>query len=343
MGYLIPVFKELISSYRAEITLIHWDKKKNTSYQLPEIKNLSSYNISSFDKDNLDKFIIGLDPEIILISGWQEKRYLPIAKKMKNKGKIIITLFDDIWKGNLRQIFGAFVISKFLKSKFFSHAMVAGPYQFEYAKKFGFKNEDIRFNALSCDTKNYTKKWNNIKKLKFDNYPKRFLYVGRFEFEKGTDILIEAYRIYKKRYKGHWKLTCIGEGSLFDMLNNEKNIEILPFSSQSVLLKYANESGAFILPSRTEQWGVVVQEFSCAGLPLILSDTIGSIPNFMTNGLNGFVFKNKSSEELAYKMNKISNLSNDELIKMGERNNQLGKKITPLDTAASIISCYEGK
>jgi glycosyltransferase involved in cell wall biosynthesis len=339
MGYLVPIFKKLIENYNAEITLIHWDKKKLTPFHLEKIKGLASYGISSLKNHELDKLVSNIDPQLIVISGWQEKRYLPIASKMKKKGKCVISIFDDKWSGNLRQLFGSIFLSKFIKSKYFTHALVAGAYQFEYAKKFGFSNNEIKFHALSCDVDLFVKGGKNIKKNKSLNYPKRFLYAGRFEYIKGIDILVNAYDRYLNYYGGDWALTCIGNGSLNDIFKRHLEIEIKSFCDQETLLNYANKSGAVIVPSRNDQWGVVVQEFSLAGLPLILSESVGAIPSFLIDNYNGLIFKNDSADDLAKKMYQISKKKTSELIQMGERSHQIGKTINPEYTAGNIMSC----
>jgi glycosyltransferase involved in cell wall biosynthesis len=339
MSYLVPVFKKLIENYNAEITLIHWDKKKLTPYYFKEIKGLVSYDISSLKNDELDKLVSNIDPQLIVISGWQEKRYLPIASRMKKKGKCIISIFDDKWLGNLRQLFGSAFLSKFIKSKYFTHALVAGAYQFEYAKKFGFSNNEIKFHALSCDVDLFARGGKDIKKNKFLNYPKRFLYAGRFEYIKGIDILVNAYDRYLNYYNGDWKLMCVGDGSLINIFKSHSEIEVKSFCDQETLLNYADKSGAFIVPSRNDQWGVVVQEFSLAGLPLIVSESVGAIPSFFIDKYNGLIFKNESVDDLAKKMYQISKKKISELIQMGEKSHQIGKTINPEYTAASIMSC----
>ena len=40
VGYLIPIFKEYVSSYNAEVHVIHWDKKKLKPYQPPKLDKI---------------------------------------------------------------------------------------------------------------------------------------------------------------------------------------------------------------------------------------------------------------------------------------------------------------
>ena len=43
----------------------------------------------------------------------------------------------------------------------------------------------------------------------------------------------------------------------------------------------------FVLPSRHEPWGVVVNEALAAGLPVVLSDRVGAAADLLVDGENG--------------------------------------------------------
>ena len=44
------------------------------------------------------------------------------------------------------------------------------------------------------------------------------------------------------------------------------------------------ECGAFVLPSRKEPWGVVVQEAAAARMPVICSDSVGAGDHLVRHG-----------------------------------------------------------
>ena len=49
-------------------------------------------------------------------------------------------------------------------------------------------------------------------------------------------------------------------------------------------------ASAFVHPSTTEQWGLVVNEAAAAGLPLIVSERCGCAPELVRQGVTGFLF-----------------------------------------------------
>lgn len=336
MGYQISIFKQLTQKYNAELHVVHWDHKKLTPYTPPTMDRVKYYKRSLLNQSKLKELVNTINLDLVYVSGWMDKDYLEAAKYLKKKGIPVVAGSDTQWKGNLKQRI-ATLIFPFTIKKCFSHIWVAGPYQYEYAKRLGFKKREIIFNTLSANTSLFEKGQEYIEDKKSD-YPKTFLYVGNFRSVKGTDILFEAFKIYRQKYKGTWNLICVGNGELKHLLNNTKGIKVLDFSTQEELVALTQKVGVFILPSRFDQWGLVVHEFATAGIPLILSANVGAASTFLIENYNGYTFKNNSPDALAEAMYNISSKKDDELLKMGNNSITLSKRINPEIVAASFLS-----
>jgi glycosyltransferase involved in cell wall biosynthesis len=122
------------------------------------------------------------------------------------------------------------------------------------------------------------------------------------------------------------------------VLSQQTDIQVEGFQTQKELSQKAKCAGVFILPSRYEPWGVVVHEFASAGMPLILSESVGAKPQFLIDGANGYTFYKDSAEDLAHKMSLISEQSDEQLASMGTLSARLAKHITPDIVAASLMS-----
>lgn len=341
MGYQIPILELYVKKYNAQVHVVHWDQKKLTPYTPPKLDNVHYYNRSEYSKNELKVLTEKVKPDMVYVSGWQDKDYLSIARMLRKDGIPVVVGFDDQWKDTLKQNIASFFAPYVLKS-YFSHAWVAGPYQYEYAKRMGFNNKQIIFHLLSGNTSIFA---NGAKYLtnKKSNYPKTFLYVGNFRFIKGTDILAEAFKLYREKYHGNWDLICIGNGELKSILNNIPGVNVLNFMDQLKLAQFTEKAGAFVLPSRVDQWGVVVHEFASAGLPLILSENVGARAAFLINNYNGLMYKENSPENLAKAMCDISSKPASELIQWGNNSINLSKTINPEIAAASFISCLSSR
>jgi len=300
------------------------------------MRNVTYYKRSEFTIKSLKKLAADINPDIVYISGWMDRGYLFVAKEFRSKGIPVVTGFDDQWKGTVRQRIAS-LFCPVISQKYFSHAWVAGPYQYEFAKRLGFKNNRIIFNLLSCDTNLFNKGMEYLE-LKANNYPESFLYVGNFRSVKGTDILVEAYNKYRLNYQGKWKLICIGNGEMHSLLEGLPGVELLDFMNQEDLVQITKRAGVFVLPSRFEKWGVVVHEFTSAAMPLILSEHVGAIPTFFVENYNGISYTNNSPNNLAKAMALMANRNVAELIEMSNNSHTLSSRINPEMSAASFLS-----
>ena len=341
MGYNLPILERLVTHYDASVEVIRWNQNKLTPFVPDPIPGVTYHERTSFSDQQLLDFATDLKPDLVYISGWQDRGYLPVVRKLKAQGVTIVTGMDSQWTGSLRQRIVAKWMQWLIKDKCYVYAWVPGPMQYEYARRIGFKKTEILCNLLTGNTALFGQAAITLETDKRDHYPKQFLYVGRFAHSKGIDILIEAYKLYKTQYRGDWALTCVGNGPLEQELAKQADIQVEPFSSQQELAQQARSSGAFILPSRDEPWGVVVHEFASAGLPLLLSENVGARPQFLIDQLNGFTFYNDSAQDLARKMFLLSSTSSDQLIDMGHTSANLAARLTPDIAAASFVSALK--
>ena len=166
-----------------------------------------------------------------------------------------------------------------------------------------------------------------------ENY---FLVVARYAHEKDHQTLLQAYRKYLD-LGFDWKLVLVGEGPLKELIENlikslnltDQVIQRGWISYEKIPIYYAFAQ-CLILPSSSEPWGLVANEAAACGLPLILSDRCGCVPELCIPGMNGFVFESGDSEKLCEYMGRISH---------GSVNlRAFGKKSTELVSSFSLES-----
>lgn len=339
--YNIPVIKVLVDRYHAEIRIISWDKNKLKPYIPPKVEGVSYYSRSAMTPRQICEFANEFDPDLAYISGWMDKGYLKAARMLKVRNIPVVTGFDDIWVGNMRQKIGALVFRCYL-NRYFSDAWVAGPRQFEFARRLGFANKNIIYDLLSFDHNIFRNKAFGTSKAEGE-YPKSFLYIGNFRKVKGTDILVRAFRHYRDTLSGTWRLTCVGNGKLKNLLRNQPDITVHNYLEQEELVRICQASGCFVLPSRHDQWGVVVHECAAAGLPLLLSKNVGAKSTFLIEGYNGMSYSGNSAEELAKAMHVMSHKSDEELLSMSANSIELSNRITPETSAANFVSLVRNR
>lgn len=119
-----------------------------------------------------------------------------------------------------------------------------------------------------------------INELKLPNNVDIYGHVGRFEYQKNHDKLIEIfYQVVKENTNSI--LILIGEGSLRDKIKNkvnELNIKnnVLFIDYSSDIAKYYNVFDNIIFPSRYEGFPITLVEAQANGVQVFYSDTITS-------------------------------------------------------------------
>jgi len=92
-------------------------------------------------------------------------------------------------------------------------------------------------------------------------------------------------------------LLMVGDGELRPSLEKlaqetaSGRVKFLGFQNQTELPALYDLCDVFVLPSRFEPWGLVVNEVMNAGKPVIVSDQVGSGPDLVDSGVNGEVFR----------------------------------------------------
>jgi len=274
-------------------------------------------NKEDFCTEDLLNTFISFNPKICYVTGWKSKQYLKIVHKLKKSGVTIVSGLDNPWRGDFRQRVGM-LLSQMLKNRYFDYIWVSGMSQYQFAKGLGFKKERILKNLYIADTANFS--------VSKDVYSKKILFVGRLEKEKNIELLVQCFGNLTEEERNGWMLTIIGNGSLKQNITDKPYIVVKSFMQPSELQTEIVDAGAFILPSRYEPWGVVVQEFAMAGLPLILSDKVNAGEEYLINGYNGYSFKYNNMDSLKKGMIKIFNSSEDQLKEMGMRSKKLASR-----------------
>lgn len=336
MGYTMATIRELAERGN-EVHVVHWNHKKKTPYKVPVVPNVFMYNRSELSVEQLKKLAKNIAPVVTVVSGWMDRGYMSVAKQLRLEGLSVVVGFDVQWHGTLKQWLAIILGRVGYFSRFFSHAWVAGLYQFEYARRLGFEKKNIVYDLYSADLRLFNQAYNDSKEKKQNHYPHRFLFVGRFAPVKGLDVLLQAWQELGEK-KGDWELHLIGNGSLKAQLEATAGVVIKDFMQPEQLMQEVANAGCFLLPSRAEPWGVVVHEFAAAGLPLIVSDVVGAASAFLISGLNGYNFKVNDVKGMANRMHLIINMTDQELHAMAVSSHALSQRITPETSAGNILS-----
>lgn len=167
-------------------------------------------------------------------------------------------------------------------------------YEYNAAIRYGLKknNQTVIYSGISPE------------KGKVDSQVKlplgkiNLLFVGRFDPQKGLDLLLEAFNSCQRQ---DLHLTIIGDnvvgGGVKIEKKNTDRVTFLGWIPHDKLASYYSACDVVIMPSRWEAFGLVAIEAMKYGKAVIVSNR-GALPELIEDGKNGFVFNFEKTEQL---------------------------------------------
>lgn len=146
-----------------------------------------------------------------------------------------------------------------------------------------------------------------------------FLYVGQVIEKKGLELLVSVFNRLPQL-----RLSIIGDGPQRKELekNANDNIVFLGAINNKELPRYYKSADVFVLPSKVEPWGLVVEEALNNGTPVIVSNHVGCASSLVCPNNVGLVFESGDDNSLEGAIFKICNV---------DFYNQLRKNVSILD------------
>lgn len=329
--YFLQCCIELSGS--AEVHVVRWPVNKEAPFEFRFPDNLKVYNRRDYNLSQLQALAERIAPDLLVCSGWVDKDYLKIAGAWHKKIPTILTC-DTHWKGTLKQYVATVLSRIFLLNKF-SHAWVPGRVQENYVRKLGFTPAQIKKGFYCCNLNTFNALYARIGEERARQFPKKFLYVGRYYEFKGIRDLWQAFASLYEEGLTDWELWCLGTGDIEPI--QHPAIRHFGFVQPHELEPIIRDCGVFVLPSHFEPWGVVAQEYAAAGFPLLLSSEVGAAETFLEDGKNGFLFESANANALKATLKKIMNLHSKDLLLMSEISHTLAQRISPASWVSVLL------
>lgn len=164
----------------------------------------------------------------------------------------------------------------------------------------GLPNIEVIPNAAIHVSKNYSEVKN-----------KRVIAVGRLDYQKGFDRLIQAWRLVQHTGRfSDWKLDIFGQGEWREMLQQmidkqglQNTVKINP-PTNAILNEYVHSS-LLVMSSNYEGFGMVLVEAMSCGVPVISFDCKCGPKDIIQPGINGLLVPNGDIQALADAMMKV--------------------------------------
>lgn len=238
----------------------------------------------------LIKTLKNIKYNLIITMGWSCIEDFIIAfVSPKNKNATICesSIYEsrlDNWKKYLKKLICNRISCTF----------VSGVPQKEIYEKLGFKGKIIITGGVGLFNKNRRE----FKKVEKGKKEFKYLCVARLIPVKNLEFLINVFN------KNGKSLTIAGQGILEEKLQRmaKQNIKFTGHIPNKEIGKLYQEHDIFILPSKVEPWGLVVEEALYNGLPVIVSNKVGSNIDMVKNYNSGEIFQFDNEDDLNEKI-----------------------------------------
>ncbi|MBI6001571.1 glycosyltransferase family 4 protein [Clostridium perfringens] len=296
------------------------------SLKLAKDKSLSFSIINEVKKQKYDVIVIGgyATPTSMILISYLSMKKIPFILNADGG-------FPNKKEAELVKKIKKYFISK--ASMYLSTGKITDEYLIEYGAK---KNIIRNYNFTSLKENDIGENL-ECKKLRKElnlEGKKIILSVGRICFNKGFDTLIKA----SKYLVDNTIILIVGGKASVELENLIKEEEItnvffIDFKSKDKLKEYFSIADIFVLPTRQDVWGLVINEAMANGLPVITTNKCIAGLELIENNINGFLFDVDNYKELANRINEL--LNNEDLIKTIKKNNLLKIKKYTIENMAN--------
>lgn len=295
------------------------------------------------------KRLTSLHPRVVLIPGYYTLPGIAAALWARSHRRCSVLMTESTAFDHRRQPLREIVKAILLRT-LFSWAVTGGKAHVRYLEQLGFRRNRIAGFYDVVDNYAIRAGTAAVREQTLDKVNPRplalpyFLFVGRLAEEKNVETLIASWIQYR-REGGEWPLVLAGDGPKRAELQQQADAS--PFRHQVIftglkslreLIPLYAEAGCFVLPSKREPWGLVVNEAMAADLPVLVSRQCGCREDLVLEGENGFSFEPMDETALTKYLHQIDHLSQEGRVAMGRRSGEIIAGFTPRGFGRAIAS-----
>jgi 1,2-diacylglycerol 3-alpha-glucosyltransferase len=313
-----------------------------------EVSNGRGQKVALLQKKMI-KALHEADPAVAMIPGWGTPASL-IALEwcLQNQRPAVVmsesNAFDEK-RYALAESIKRIVVS------LFSAGLAGGQLQMEYLIALGLPRNRVFTGYDVVDNEYFRRNADELRsqasevRRKYGLPKNYFLASARFVPKKNLPTLIRAYARYRElagndgqqtTEKRPWDLVLLGDGPLRAVLSClisdlrlPGHVHLPGFVEYRELPVYYALADVFVHASTTEQWGLVVNEAMATGLPVIVSNRCGCVPDLVAEDKNGFTFDPASVQSLSRLMLDIWCLSKGRREEMRQESRRIIAGFTP--------------
>lgn len=269
-------------------------------------------------------------PDIILTAGWNAGESLGATYWGRNNNVPVVLLSDSQRIDKARQ-----PIKENLKSlviENFSAAIVAGEKHADYLVRLGMPKDHIQDGYDVVDNIHFHTGASNARKNSdeikdyLDLPDEYYLCICRLIPRKSVDVVVSAFLRAVEDEKFSGNLLVVGEGPMLEAISeiclrseNQDRVLFRESFGYDELPKVYGLSKCLIHYPSVDQWGLVVNEATASGIPVIVSASAGCSQHLVQDDKNGWVVDPDAPEQLLKTLMAANGLSAEQIQSMGQQ------------------------
>ena len=291
---------------------VQWDIPLLDGYEYTFVPNESRrpgpYHFGGIWSSQLIPGITQWEPEAVLVYGWNFRSHLKVLRHFHGRVPVLFrgdsTLLGEKPGGKivLRRVFLRWVY------RHVDVALFVGVHNRAYFAAHGLNPSQLVWAPHSIENERFADAAGNYDReaaewrasLSIPIHAKVILFAGKLEHNKAPEVLLRAF-LQRGRIDEH--LLIVGSGVLEPKLRlraaGNPRIHFLGFQNQSRMPVVYRLGDVYVLPSRSETWGLAVNEAMASCRPAIVSDRVGCAPDLVHNDQTGAVFRSEDDSGLA--------------------------------------------
>jgi glycosyltransferase involved in cell wall biosynthesis len=246
-------------------------------------------------------------PDVLIVGGWNQPAFWR-AFLWARRTKTPLVLWVESTARDARSGAGPLEAAKRLAVRSAAAFLVPGQAAAEYVESLGVPRDRIAVAPNAVDLSIFEQRVADERARREELRAERdldgcvFLCVSRLSNEKGVDVLARAFDGVDGQ------LILVGDGPA------ETNVRLLaPPTARLVgrverdeLPSWYATADCFVMPSRSETWGMAMNEAAAAGLPLVASEAPGAAYDLIEEGVNGYRVPVEDADALRHVLQRVA-------------------------------------
>jgi len=327
--YHAPVYRALRARHGIPVTVIYgsdfsvvgardvefgvdvkWDTDLLSGYEwrfLSRIRSGGATNAETVSTGGLEEALVAVKPSAVLLLGYSPRFYRMAAYRAWRHGRPLLfrgETTDHAWRrGPVKRAVRDWMLRRLYRRC--AGILYIGRRSLQHVRRLVPDHPNVRFAPYCVDAAPFQLDPRDRDRMRTEVRRQLgvaddrlvLLFAGKITARKGPHLLVAAAKELPHTMRDNVLILSVGSGDLQPQITEQAgrrpivSLRCVGFQNQTELSRYYHAADLLAMPSvRNETWGLVVNEALHHGVPCVVSDAVGCVPDLIEAGVTGEVF-----------------------------------------------------